>query len=198
MKTLLMIMVLLFAPVSIAANSIDLQQIIIGSSSGQSFSVPRVECVSWMDATVANYGYAPISQEPVAELRAIYAESAYLLRNGYPIAGGTLITIARNKKAFNKSDAGAGMAHFVDAMLQPTEEDDYELMDFLSKSAKAMKVIKKIPRSAVRMAASIYVVGGIYNDPIAVKAGQTALDKLQVTQTEQELISLAQKEGNRP
>lgn len=198
MKTLLMIMALLFAPLSVAANAIDMQQIIIEAESGQSFSVPRVECVSWMDATIANYGFSPISQEPVAELRILYAEAAYLLRNGYPIAGGSLVTIARNKKTFNNSDAGAGMAQFVDAMLQPTEEDDYELMDFLSKSAKAMKVIKKIPRSAVRMAASIYVVGDIYNDEIAVKAGQSALDKLQLTQTEQELISLARTEGNRP
>ncbi|WP_421193967.1 hypothetical protein [Aeromonas jandaei] len=199
-KYILLIIALIIVPFSAVseekAPSVDLHKLIMQAQSEKKTEVSRSESVEWMDSIMeTEYGYSKISQEPVDRLRTLYEDAAYLLRNGAPIAGGTLITIARSSQDFAESKAGEGMAYYCDAMLQPAEEDDYELLSFLKRTKAAGSVLDKISRSGVRMSARVMVTGEIYDDAIAVLAGQRALDGLKATPEELALIQQAREKG---
>lgn len=201
-------MVLMFAQAVFAA--VDLHQLIMSAAHEASKSdliksklgsmpISRDDSVRWLDDVLSlEYGYPKLSDEPSDALRALYSDAAWLLRNGHPIAGGALVTIARNRKDFAGSDAGKGMVHFVDAMLQPAEEDDYELMEYQKKSATVVKQLGRLPKdkSGIRMAAMVMLIGEIYQDDIAVNAGESALAGLTATPDDWAIIKAARKAAN--
>lgn len=167
-----------------ASQKIDLHDIIVDVANTEKMKASRTSSIVWMDEMlVRDYGFSAISEEPEGYLKELYGDAAWLLKNGYPIAGGTLITIARSRNDFKVSQAGPGMAHFVDAMLQPSDDDDAEFGGFLIRAQRAVSLLSSLP-GAKAMAAQLYVVGGIYVDVVAFKAGKKALTELGTTQDE--------------
>jgi len=151
------------------------------------------QAVAQMDPILANqYRAGKISSEPNAELKSFYYQAARLLMNGYPIAGGTLVSLTRNKPAFANSAAGRGLASFTDAMLSPTEDDDEDMVTFMRKAKAARQVIMSL-RPALRLAAQLKVIGAIYRDDIAVEAGTRGLAQAKATPAELAIVERAAK-----
>lgn len=127
------------------------------------------------DILVADYGArGRIGGEPNAQLKLLYTQAAYLLMNGSPIAGGTLVVIARQEPAYAHSTCGPALSAFVDGMLAPVDESDGSLGEFAQRAAKARTILATLPPE-LQMAAQLRVMGAIYHDDIAVDAGKTAL-----------------------
>ncbi|TAL63617.1 MAG: hypothetical protein EPN79_15795 [Burkholderiaceae bacterium] len=140
------------------------------------FPLPTVKAVRQLDdMLLSQYGATGrISAEPNAELKGLFYEAATLLMNGYPIAGGTLVNMARHRPAMASSPAGQALGRFVDGMLTPTGEDDAELIAYQRRTQAAMIQLTRLP-AALQVPAQVQVLGEIYDDAIAVDAGKKAL-----------------------
>lgn len=156
-----------------------------------SFKVSERQAVEQMDAMLTQQYSARgrISNERDAYLKSLYYQASMLLLNGYPIAGGTLVSVARNDARFGQSAAGPGMAAFVDAMLQPTDEDP-DLLDLQKRMERARAGLKDL-RPDLRFYADLWVVGSIYRDDIAVDAGKAGAEAMKVTAAEKKVIQKA-------
>lgn len=155
------------------------------------FKLNERSAVSQMDAMLTEQ-YASrgrISNERDAYLKSLYYQAATLLLNGYPIAGGTIVSVARNEPRFVQSPAGPGMAAFVDAMLQPTDEDT-DLLELQERMNRARKGLEGL-RSDLRFYADLWVVGSIYRDEIAVDAGRLGVEAMKATAAERKAIQKA-------
>lgn len=155
------------------------------------FKLSERSAVAQMD-TMLTEQYAArgrISNERDAYLKSLYYQAATLLLNGYPIAGGTLVSVARNEPRFGQSAAGPGMAAFVDAMLQPTDEDP-DLLDLQKRMERARSGLKDL-RTDLRFFADLWVVGSIYRDDIAVDAGKLGVEAMKATAAEKKAIQKA-------
>lgn len=155
------------------------------------FKLSEREAVSQMDAMLTQQ-YASrgrISNERDAYLKSLYYQAATLLLNGYPIAGGTIVSVARNEPDFAKSPVAAGMASFVDAMLQPTDEDP-DLLELQKRMERARAALKDM-RTDLRFYADLWVVGSLYRDDIAVDAGKLGVDAMKATPAERKAINKA-------
>jgi len=155
------------------------------------FKTSERAAVSQMDAMLTEQYAARgrISNERDAYLKSLYYQAATLLLNGYPIAGGTIVSVARNEARFSQSPAGPGMAAFVDAMLQPTDEDP-DLLELQQRMNRARAVVKDL-RADLRFFADLWVVGSIYHDDIAVDAGRLGVDAMKATAAERKAIQKA-------
>ncbi len=156
-----------------------------------SFKVNEQTAVAQMD-TMLTEQYSSsgrISNEKDANLKSLYYQAATLLLNGYPIAGGTLVSVARNDRRFSQSPAGRGMASFVDAMLQPSDEDT-DLLEMQKRTDTARDIYKDL-RPDLRFYVDLWVVGHIYLDNIAVDAGKSGVDTMKATATERKIIQKA-------
>ncbi len=155
------------------------------------FKLNEKTAVAQMDGMLTEQYMAGgrIANEPDAYLKSLYYQASTLLLNGYPIAGGTIVSVARNHPAFVKSGAGQGLAAFVDAMLQPTDADiDLAQMRDRVKSARA--ALRNL-RPDLRFYADLWVVGSIYRDDIAAAAGWSGIDGMRATPAERKLIKQA-------
>lgn len=130
--------------------------------------------------------------EKNAYLKSLYYQAAALLMNGYPIAGGTIVAIARTRPEFRASPGGRGLAHFVDAMLSPAEDDDTDLVEYQRRAQKARAVLAPL-RPALQVIAQVRVMGEIYRDDIAIAAGKTGLESMSLTKAERDVIERALK-----
>lgn len=155
------------------------------------FKTSERSAVSQMDAMLTEQYAARgrISNERHAHLKSLYYQAATLLLNGYPIAGGTIVSVARNEPGFAQSPAGPGMAAFVDAMLQPTDEDT-DLLELQERMKRARKGLEGL-RADLRFYADLWVVGSIYRDEIAVDAGKLGVEAMKATVTERKAIQKA-------
>lgn len=156
------------------------------------FKLTEKQAVTQMDTMLVQQYAARgrIANEKNAYLKSLYYQSATLLLNGYPIAGGTLVSIARVQPAFVQSPGGHGLANFVDAMLDDDEEAD--MAAFMDRTRKAQAVLRGL-RPDLQLTAQIRVVGEIYHDNIAVDAGKAGLDALRATTAERKVIDKALK-----
>lgn len=156
------------------------------------FKLSEARAVSQMDGMlVQQYAAAGrIATEKNAQLKALYYQAATLLLNGFPIAGGTVVAIARNQPAFGQSGAGRGLANFVDAMLAGDEDEDPELVQYMQRTKKAQAVLRPL-RPELQLVAQLRVVGEIYHDDIAVDAGKDGLAKLNATAAERKVVEMA-------
>lgn len=155
------------------------------------FKLSERAAVAQMD-TMLTEQYAArgrISNERDSYLKTLYYQAATLLLNGYPIAGGTLVSVARHEPRFAQSPAGAGMAAFVDAMLQPTDEDP-DLLELQKRMERARIRLKDL-RDDLRFYGDLWVVGSIYRDDIAVGAGKLGVDAMKATAAERKMIQKA-------
>lgn len=114
-----------------------------------------------------------ITAERNGHLKQLYVQAVTLIMNGYPIAGGALVAIARLDPAYPDSPVGPGISHFVDAMLAPTDEDR-DLTLFYERAKSAQMRLQSL-RQELRLVAQLRVIGAIYHDPIAVAAGKAGL-----------------------
>jgi hypothetical protein len=130
-----------------------------------------------------------IANERDAYLKSLYYQAAGLLLNGHPIAGGTLVSVARNEPGFAQSPVGSSFASFVDAMLQPTE-DDPDLLELQQRRERARKVLAGL-RADLRFYADLWLVGNIYRDEIAVDAGKLGVDAMKALVYERKTIQRA-------
>lgn len=155
------------------------------------FKLSEQSAVSQMDAMLTGQytSRGRIANEKDAYLKSLYYQAATLLLNGYPIAGGTLVSVARNEPRFAQSPAGAGMASFVDAMLQPTDEDP-DLLEMQKRMELARAKLKDM-RTDLRFYADLWVVGSIYRDNIAVDAGKLGVEAMKATTAERKSIQKA-------
>lgn len=155
------------------------------------FKLSERAAVAQMDAMLTEQYAARgrISNERDAYLKSLYYQAATLLLNGYPIAGGTLISVARTEPRFGQSAAGPGMAAFVDAMLQPTDEDP-DLLDLQKRMERARSGVKDL-RADLRFYADLWVVGSIYRDDIAIDAGKLGVEEMKATAAEKKAIQKA-------
>ncbi len=157
-----------------------------------SFRMPEKQAVAQMDAMLTQqYMAGHITNEKNAYLKSLYYQASGLIMNGHPIAGGTLIALARVQPGFSDSPGGRGMAHFVDAMLQPTDEDP-DLAEFMAEANKAKQVLAGL-RPELQMVAQLHVIGTIYHDKIAVDAGKAGLQAMKATPAEWETVKKALK-----
>ncbi len=156
-----------------------------------SFEVNEQTSVSQMDTMLTEQYSASgrISNEKDANLKSLYYQAATLLLNGYPIAGGTLVSVARNDRRFSQSPAGRGMASFVDAMLQPSDEDA-DLLEMQKRTETARDIYKDL-RPDLRFYVDLWVVGHIYLDNIAVDAGKSGVNAMKATAAERKIIQKA-------
>lgn len=155
------------------------------------FKLSERSAVSQMDAMLTEQ-YASrgrISNEKDAYLKTLYYQAATLLLNGYPIAGGMVVSVARNSPRFAQSQSGSGMASFVDAMLQPTDEDT-DLLEMQKRMERARTILKDL-RTDIRFYADLWVVGSIYRDDIAVDAGKMGVEVMKATAAERKMIKKA-------
>lgn len=156
-----------------------------------SFKLSERSAVAQMDMMLTQQ-YASrgrITNEKDAYLKSLYYQASSLLLNGYPIAGGTLVSVARNEPRSAQSPAGAGMASFVEAMLQPTDEDP-DLLEMQQHMERARIVLKDL-RADLRFYADLWVVGSIYRDDIAIDAGKLGVEAMKATVAERKLIKKA-------
>ncbi|KAG0186589.1 hypothetical protein DFQ28_007594 [Apophysomyces sp. BC1034] len=158
------------------------------------FKMPEKQAVSQMDGMlVKQYAAASrIANERNAYLKSLYYQASTLLMNGYPIAGGTVVAIARVQPGFSQSAAGRGMASFVDAMLAGDEEEDADLVAYMERTKKAQSVLRDL-RPELQLVAQLRVVGEIYHDDIAVDAGNAGLVALGASPAERKVIDKAIK-----
>lgn len=155
------------------------------------FKLSERSAVAQMDAMLTGQytSRGRIANEKDAYLKSLYYQAATLLLNGYPIAGGTLVSVARNEPRFTQSPAGAGMASFVDAMLQPTDEDP-DLLEMQKRMERARAKLKDM-RTDLQFYADLWVVGSIYRDNIAVDAGKLGVEAMKATAAERKSIQKA-------
>lgn len=153
------------------------------------------QAVAQLDAMLIQQYAAqgPISAEKNAYLKSLYYQAATLLMNGYPIAGGTIVSIARIQPGFSQSPGGHGLANFVDAMLQPSDEEDAVLEQYMDRTKKAQSVLRELSRQELQLVAQLYVVGYIYHDDIAIEAGKSGFAALKITVAERKVIDKAIK-----
>lgn len=156
------------------------------------FKMQERQAVAQMDEMlVQQYASGRISVEKDAYLKSLYYQAATLLMNGYPIAGGSVIAIARNQPGFAGSTAGRGLADFVDAMLAgDDDEEGDDLVIYMKRTRQAQEKLKSL-RGDLHFAAQLRVVGEIYDDAIAIAAGEAALKQLNVTKAEADVIKAA-------
>jgi len=117
-----------------------------------------------------------IGSESDPYLKDLYEKSAWLLLNGYPISGGTMIQIARTKPAFKQSLIGPYLVRFVDTLLAPTEDDgdEFGLLKHSQIAKRVLTGLAPLP-NRLQMPAQLHVIGKLYHDEIAYQAGLTAL-----------------------
>lgn len=141
-------------------------------------NIPAATSVQRLDQMLLReYGATGrISGEGDARLKALYVQSAHLLMNGYPIAGGTVAVIAQQNPAFGRSKPGPALARFINAMLAPTGEPDDDLGPLAARSARARLALGPV-RPALRMGAELRVMGAVYGDVVAIEAGTQVLRK---------------------
>lgn len=158
------------------------------------FKMPEKQAVSQMDGMLVKQYAAGgrIANEKNAYLKSLYYQASTLLMNGYAIAGGTVVAIARVQPGFSQSAAGRGMASFVDAMLAGDEEEDADLVAYMERTKKAQAVLRDL-RPELQLVAQLRVVGEIYHDDIAVDAGNAGLVALGASPTERKVIDKAIK-----
>ncbi len=155
------------------------------------FKLSERLAVTQMDAMLTEQ-YASrgrISTEKDAYLKSLYYQATTLLLNGYPIAGGMIISVARNTPQFAQSQVGSGIASFVDAMLQPTDEDT-DLLEMQKRMERARAVLKNM-RTDIRFYADLWVVGHIYRDDIAVDAGKLGVEAMNASAADRRMIQKA-------
>lgn len=196
--TLLFLSIMLFGLMMVSnAHAQDLQlkidpvALIKEASVKHHFKVSERKAVSDMDGMLTEQYAARgrIANERDAYLKSLYYQAATLLMNGYPIAGGTIVSVARNEPAFAKSPVGESMASFVDAMLQPTDEDP-DLVELQQRMGRARAVLKDM-RTDLRFYADLWVVGSLYLDDIAIDAGKLGVDAMKATPAERRTIRKA-------
>ena len=169
---------------------------VIGAASAKyqpRFKLSEKQAVAQLDGMLLQQYAAggSISGTKDAYLKSLYYQAATLLMNGYPIAGGTVVSIARIQPGFPKSPGGRGLAHFVDAMLAPDEEDG-DMLQFQERASKAQVVLKAM-RPDLRLVAQLRVMGEIYHDDLAVDAGNSGLKALNANAADRVLIDQALK-----
>lgn len=138
-----------------------------------------------LHAQYGSRGY--LRAEPHPTLRARYQQAAWLLMNGDVIAGGTLVSLARQHPAFAKSPAGPALASFVDRMLTPVS-DMPELTVLADAGRRAQRKLAGLPYPLITYA-QLHAFGILYNDPVAIDAGQIGLRALQPSDRERLLIT---------
>ncbi len=156
------------------------------------FKLSEKQAVAQMDDMLIRQ-YASggrIVAEKNAYLKSLYYQGTTLILNGYPIAGGTVVSIARSQPAYNQSPGGQGLANFVDAMLAPSDEEDAELAQYLDRTKKAQAILRAL-RPELQLVAQIRVIGAIYNDDIAVDGGKLGLDLLGASAAERKIVDQA-------
>ena len=162
------------------------------------FQVSLAQAVEHMDGILKQYhSRGSIKAEPDANLKSLYFRAAHLILNGYPIAGGTLISLARTSSAFAGSPAGRAFAAFVDAMLAPSSEPDDILGDYKRRADKALAIVIAGLRPELHLTSALWVVGVIYDDAIAVDAGRTGVARTGVTEAEDAVLQRALLEASR-
>ncbi|WP_204316430.1 hypothetical protein [Stenotrophomonas maltophilia] len=141
------------------------------------------------DVLVRDYGArGRIAGERDARLKSLYTQAARLLMNGNAIAGGTLVVIASQEPAFRSSLAGPTLQSFVGIMLTPADEEDVVLAGFATRAERARAQLRSL-RPELQMAAQLRIMGAIYNDAIAVDAGEEALSQLSATAAERAVVA---------
>lgn len=152
-----------------------LQQIRVELASDRAtLKVSTPKAVALLDRMlIEQYGArGHLAHEPDASLKPGFYRAATLLMNGYPIAGGTLVNALRHRPAFARSPSGPALAAFVDAMLLPTGEGDVDLVAMQWQTRAALRHVHGLPANQ-RLAAQVMLLGVIYHDAIAVRAGTT-------------------------
>lgn len=176
------------------AGAVDIAQEVRDATrrTAGALSVPAATSVQRLDQMLLReYGArGRISGERDVKLKALYVQSAHLLMNGYPIAGGTVAVIARQEQAFAGSRAGPALVAFVNAMLAPTGEPDDDLGAFAARAARARTALAPV-RPALRMGAELRVMGAIYDDAVAVEAGKQILRRQSATAAELAAVAKA-------
>lgn len=157
------------------------------------FKVGARDAVAQMDSMLTQQYLARgrIANERDAHLKGLYYQSSVLLMNGYPIAGGTIVSVARNDAAFQSSPVGPGFASFVDAMLQPTDEDP-DLLSMHEKTLAVKEAIKSL-RPNIQFFAELQLVGAIYHDAIAQEAGAEGIKAIGARPSELKTIARAKE-----
>jgi len=156
----------------------------------QSFKTPSAAAIVRMDSLLTSYGArGRLASEPDAQLRVLYGRAAELLMNGHAIAGGTLVAVARSTPSFARSPSGAALGAFVDAMLQPTEDDE-DLAQMQGRSKRAAAALAAL-RDDLRWYATLWVMGSIYRDAVAVDAGRGGVDAMRASASERRVIEQA-------
>lgn len=140
-------------------------------------AVPPAKAVAMLDRMlVQQYGATGhLAAEPDITLKPDYYAAATLLLNGYPIAGGTVVSSLRQEPAWRTSPSAPALGAFVNAMLTPTGEDDLDLLAFQRKAAAVKQGLRSLPFE-IRFPAEVMLVGEIYGDAIATKAGSRVLE----------------------
>jgi len=158
------------------------------------FKLSDKQAVSQLDGMLTQqYGAGGgLANTKDAHLKALYYQAAGLLMNGYPIAGGTVVSVARIQPGFAQSPGGRGLAHFVDAMLAPSDEEDTDMVAFRTRASAAQQQLKSL-RPELYLAAQLRVIGEIYRDDIAVSAGKLGLTQLGATPAELRVVDQALK-----
>lgn len=158
------------------------------------FKLNDKQAVSQLDSMLKQqYGAAGgLANTKNAYLKALYYQAAGLLMNGFPIAGGTVVSVARIQPGFAQSAGGRGLAHFVDAMLAPSDEEDADMVEFRTRANAAQQQLKSL-RPQLYVVGQLRVIGEIYHDDIAVNAGKIGLDQLGATPAERSVVDQALK-----
>lgn len=160
------------------------------------FRVSAPAAAQRLDLLLAQHYQArgSIAGEPNAELKRLYVQAAHLLMNGYPIAGVTLVHIARQRPAFTQSKVGPALARFTDGMLVPTGEPDDDLEEYARRADAARAKLGGV-RPLLQLGAELQVMGGIYGDPVAAAAGRSVLARQGATRAELAAVTAAERAG---
>jgi hypothetical protein len=146
------------------------------SEEASSFGVSKEQAVTQLNSILMTeyHGRGGINAEPDPELKRAYVDGAYLLMNGQSIAGGALIQYLRESPAFARSPIGPAYARFLDGMLQPTADPDDFLHEYMERVDIVRPTIDGLPAEFQRPV-ELWVMGAIYDDKVAIKAGERAL-----------------------
>lgn len=195
MKRFILCLIVMIATVGVARAQqvprVDVARLLTDAEAKHrgSFTLDNAKAVTQMDALlVQQYGSkGRIAEERDLELKGLYYHAATLILNGYPIAGGTLVQLARNKPAFRNSRVGPALVVFVGAMLQPTDDDDDLMVQAFERAAKARKALGAI-RPELHLVAQIRAIGQIYDDAVAIDAGEAGMKVIHATPEERQAI----------
>ncbi|MCA7889704.1 hypothetical protein LGM58_41740 [Burkholderia contaminans] len=195
MKRFVLCLIVIFATFGVAraqqAPRVNVARLLTDAEAKHrgSFKLDNAKAVAQMDTLlVRQYGSTGrIAEERDPELKALYYHAATLILNGYPIAGGTLVQLARNKPAFGNSRVGPAFVAFVGAMLQPTDDDDALMVQTFERAAKARKALGTI-RPELQLVAQIRAIGQLYDDAVAIDAGEAGLQATRATPEERQAI----------